>query len=125
MTEQEILDLQAKVSKLETENASLVKENEDLKAGNELLEEDNANLKSEVERLMKTDDKDEKKNGVGETFTVEVVEDGETVKKKFVILCAQIRIPGIGKCTALEILTNEKAQAALVKSKSGMIKEVV
>ncbi len=41
------------------------------------------------------------------------------------VIIEKLIIPGIGERTRLEILVDEKAQAALVNSKSGFIKKVL
>lgn len=99
-----------KISSLETELSTA----QTMLAG---ISEENDSLKKEVDRLLNTDDKEEKKTGVGETFD----HNGE----KYELLCSSMRIPGIGKLTALEILTNEKAKAWLVGKQSGMIKKKI
>lgn len=96
---------------------------EGVAAENEMLKEENKALKEEIERLVETPDAQEKSNGVGEAFDYSD-EDDESLSGKYKVLSPAIRIPGIGKQTALEILTNEKAQAWLVKNKSGAIKKV-
>jgi len=45
--------------------------------------------------------------------------------KKYKVLLPHVTIPGIGYRTAAEILLDEKAQAALVATGSGAIKEVL
>lgn len=107
-TEQELAILaqldeaNAKVEVLEKENAGLKEEVE--------------SLKEEVARLIETPDEQEQVSGVGKTFEYE--------GRKFKVLCSAVRIPGLGRRTALEILDDTKAQAWLVEKKSGVIKEL-
>ena len=98
------------------ESADAAAENEMLQDENESLKEANESMKKEIERLLNTPDKEESKSGVGEKFEY----DGE----KYKVLTSAIRIPNIGRRTALEILTDEKAQEWLVKNKSGAISKV-
>ncbi len=80
------------------------------------LEEENASLKSQIEKLLVTPDADEKVTGVGETFEFE--------GQKYKILVEAVRIPGVGRRTAMEILVDQKAQAKLVETKSGVIRKL-
>lgn len=108
--EKESVACKTKLEEVSAENEKLVAENKELKKSN-------AELKTEIERLLETKDTEETNTGVGEIFTFG--------KGKYKILSSAIRIPGLGKRTALEIMTDSKAQEWLVTNGSGSIKKVV
>jgi hypothetical protein len=98
----------AKVEALQTSKSQLESDNEELTA-------EVAALKEEVQRLAATPDDKEQENGVGKCFTYN--------DKSYKVLVAAVRIPGIGKRTALEILNDTAAQKWLVEKNSGCIQE--
>lgn len=119
----DIVELQAKIADLETEKTMLQEEIDSLKGlldeGKEKiaqLEAENESLKAEVARLLNTPDAQETANGVGKTFELDGV--------KYQVLSANINIPGFGKLSALDILSNAEAQQWLVSKGSGSIREV-
>lgn len=117
MSEKNLEQLEAELQDSQTALVAANKKAEDAGAENELLKEENDQLKAEIEKLLNTPDAQEGKNGVGETFEY----DG----KKYKLLSPAIRIPNLGKRTALEILADPEAQAWLVQKQSGAIKELV
>lgn len=104
------------VEQLTQELEAALKAEADAKELVEQLQEENANLKAEVERLLETPDDKETDNGVGQCFEY----DGS----KYKILVPAIRIPKLGKRTALEILNDTEAQAWLVTKGSESVKKV-
>lgn len=106
-----------KVAELEAQNKEQAEVFENLFQENEALATANTSLKEEIARLMKTPDNEEGKSGVGELF--------EHEGAKYKLLVSAVIIPGLGKRTALEILTDTNAQAKLVASASGCIQKIV
>jgi septation ring formation regulator EzrA len=108
--------LEETIEELKDAKSALEEEKDSLTSTVNQLGEYNENLQAEVKRLIETPDAKETDNGVGKAFEFEGA--------KYKVLTPAIRIPGIGRVTANDILANEKAQKWLVENKSGVIAEV-
>jgi regulator of replication initiation timing len=102
-------DLTNTVNELKEKLAAAEEENETLKQANE-------SLKAELAAVANSGGAAAEKTG-NETFEYE----GATYE----ILAKAIRIPGLGKRSALDIVGDPDAQKKLVDSKSGAIRQIV